>query len=165
MTVTQEATSTEPLPLSPTVLTSLVQGTATQVNVRAGDHAFTIDEPAGLGGTDLGANPVEHLLAALGSCQVITYQVWAEKLGLRLDAVDISLVGDLDLRGFFGTDDGVRPGFGSIALEVQLTGPEPTDRYDELVREVELHCPVLDNLIRPVPVTTTVTTHQSVQQA
>lgn len=159
MTVTQEATSTEPLPFSPTVRTSLVRGTATQVSVSAGEHAFTIDEPAGLGGTDVAANPVEHLLAALGSCQVITYQVWAEKLGVRLDGVDISLVGELDLRGFFGTQDGVRPGFESIAVEVQLTGPEPTHRYDELVREVELHCPVLDNLNRPVPVTTTVTTH------
>ncbi len=164
MTITQEATSTEPQTISPAVRTTLVQGTATQVSVSAGEHAFTIDEPAGLGGTDLGANPIEHLLAALGSCQVITYQVWAEKLGLRLDAVDISLVGDLDLRGFFGLQDGVRPGFGSIEIEVQLTGPETTDRYDELVREVELHCPVLDNLSRPVPVTTTVTTRPSTTQ-
>ena len=159
MTVTQEATSAEPMPYSPAVRTTLVPGTATQVNVRAGDHAFTIDEPDGLGGTDLGANPVEHLLAALGACQVISYQVWAEKLGVRLDAVDISLTGDLDLRGFFGAQDGVRPGFHAITVDVQLTGPESTERYDELVREVDLHCPVLDNLSRPVPVTTTVTTH------
>ncbi len=165
MTVTQEAISTEPLPYSPTVRTTLVPGTATQVSVRAGDHAFTIDEPAGLGGTDLGANPVEHLLAALGACQVISYQVWAEKLGVRLDAVDVSLVGDLDLRGFFGTSDEVRPGFGSITVDVQLTGPEPTHRYDELVREVDLHCPVLDNLSQPVPVTTKVTTHPAAAQA
>lgn len=159
MTVTDTATSTKPLPISPQVRTSLVAGTATQVSARAGKHTFTIDEPEDLGGADTGANPVEHLLAALGSCQVITYQVWADKLGLRLDEVDITLAGDIDLRGFFGLDADVRPGFNSIQVEVRLSGPEPADRYDELVRVVERHCPVLDNLSTPVPVTTTIITN------
>lgn len=158
MTVADIATSTDRLPISPQVRTSLVKGTATQVSVRAGGHVFTIDEPEDLGGADAGANPIEHLLAALGSCQVITYQVWADKLDLRLDEVDITLTGEVDLRGFFGLDAGVRPGFGSIEVEVRLSGPEPAYRYDELVRQVERHCPVLDNLSTPVPVTTTIIT-------
>ena len=95
--------------IRPEVRTSLARGTATQVDVRAGAHTFTIDEPASLGGTDLGANPVEHLLAALGACQVITFQVWAQKLGLQVDSIGVGLAGDLDLRGFFGLADGVRP--------------------------------------------------------
>jgi uncharacterized OsmC-like protein len=45
------------------------------VRVHASSHIFTIDEPESLGGTDNGANPVEHLLASLGACQVITFQV------------------------------------------------------------------------------------------
>ena len=94
-------TETTPRHLTPRVRAQLVTGT--QVHVTAGSHEFTIDEPAGLGGTDLGANPVEHLLAALGACQVITFQVWAGTLGLRLDSVDVQLSGHLDLRGFFGT--------------------------------------------------------------
>lgn len=159
MTITDAVTSTKPLPISPEVRTSLVVGTATQVSVHAGKHTFTIDEPADLGGADTGANPVEHLLAALGSCQVISYQVWADKLGLRLDEVDITVAGDLDLRGFFGLDADVRPGFNSIQVEVRLSGPELADRYAELVREVERHCPVLDNLSAPVPVTTTIITN------
>lgn len=156
MTAVDTATATEPQPLRPEVQVSLVPGTATEVRVRAGDHAFTIDEPPTLGGTDLGANPVEHLLAALGSCQVITYQVWAGKLGLPLDSVDVSLVGDIDLRGFFGLHPDVRPGFSGVEVEVRLTGPEPAERYQELVEHVERHCPVLDNLGNSVPVKATV---------
>lgn len=147
-----------PQRIRPGVRTSLVPGTATQVSVRAGQHAFTIDEPPALGGTDVGANPVEHLLAALGACQVITFGVWAQKLGIQLDSVDVDLNGDLDLRGFFGVDPDVRPGFESIDVEVRLSGPEPQERYDELVSAVERYCPVLDSLGNTVPVKATVVT-------
>lgn len=136
----------------PEVTTRLRPGTATEVKVEAGAHAFTIDEPASLGGTDLGANPVDHLLAALGACNVITYQVWAAKLGIRLDGVDIELAGDLDIRGFLGLDPDVRPGFQGIEVRVTLRGPETRERYAALQDTVEAHCPVLDNLTRGVPV-------------
>ena len=158
MTIVETTAADEAQPIHPQVTATLVPGTATQVSVRAGDHSFTVDEPESLGGTDVGANPVEHLLAALGSCQVISYQVWAEKLGLRLDEVDVSLGGDLDLRGFFGLNPDVRPGFASIDAQVRLAGPESAERYAELYEAVEQHCPVLDNLGNAVPVTTTITT-------
>lgn len=141
--------------LQASVTAALNPGTATQVSVQARDHAFTIDEPADLGGTDTGANPVEHLLAALGSCQIITYQVWAEKLGLQLDTVEVELTGDIDLRGFFGLAKGVRPGFQSIQVQATITGPESQADYDRLIATVEKHCPVLDNLAAAVPVKAT----------
>lgn len=157
MTATYETTTatTEAQLIRPEVRTTLVADTATEVRVQASSHAFTIDEPARLGGTDKGANPVEHLLAALGSCQVITFQVWAQKLGIQLDGVDIALTGEIDLRGFFGLADGVRPGFQSIDVSVQLSGPEAPERYEELTQAVEEHCPVLDGLGHAVPVRTT----------
>lgn len=128
----------------------LVSGTAVRIDAR--DHAFTIDEPHELGGTDSGANPIEHLLAALGACQVITYQVWAGKLGIAVDDIDVNLTGEIDLRGFFGTAEDVRPGFDGITVHTTLTGPESAERYRQLVDTVERHCPVLDNLLNIVPV-------------
>ena len=44
------------------------------VNVGSG-HKFTVDEPEAIGGGNVAANPAEYALAALGSCQAITYQV------------------------------------------------------------------------------------------
>ncbi|WP_137120843.1 OsmC family protein [Segeticoccus rhizosphaerae] len=159
MTTTTTTTTThEPQLIHPEVLASHVSGTPTEVSVRAGRHAFTIDEPSTLGGTDLGANPVEHLLAALGSCQVITFQVWAAQLGITVDDVDVTLTGELDLRGFLGLDDEVRPGFSSVDVSVQLTGPESPERYQELIDAVEKHCPVLDSLAGTVPVRSTYAT-------
>lgn len=162
MTTTVETTATaaetsDESVIRPEVQTSLVAGTTTNVSVQARQHGFTIDEPADLGGTDLGPNPVETLLAALGACQVISFRVWAEKLGLTFDTLEIDLAGDTDLRGFFGLADGVRPGFKSIDVNVRLHGTESDEQYAQLVEIAEQHCPVLDNLTSPVPVRATFT--------
>lgn len=140
--------------ITPKVTTQHEPGTATTVKVQAGPHAFVIDEPETLGGANEGANPVEHLLASLATCQVITYQVWAAKLGIALDTIEVDAHGDLDIRGFFGVDDSVPAGFNTISTTVRITGPEPTERYVELSRAVESHCPVGDTLTRGVAITT-----------
>lgn len=125
----------------------------TEVTVQVGSgHRFRVDEPPALGGSNVAANPVEYALASLGSCQAITYRVWAAQLGIRLDTVNVEIDGDIDLRGFFGIDDKVRPGFGAVRIKVALGGPEPAARYQELAAAVDAHCPVLDLFRNPVPV-------------
>ena len=115
-------------------------------------HRLVIDEPAGLGGTDTGPNPVELVLAALGTCQAITYRIWAALMGIRLDDVRFETEGDLDIAGLLGLRDGVRAGFGGIRHRVVLVGPETEERYRELMTAVDAHCPVLDIVANPVPV-------------
>ena len=149
MTATADATTL----LEVTTQGSLVTGT--EVAITSRQFSYTIDEPPALGGTDKGANPVEHLLAALASCTVISYQVWADKLGLKVDTIDVDLRGDLDLAGFLGTDESVRPGFQGIELGITVSGPESEAQYRRLEQAVAAHCPVLDNLTNGVPVTTT----------
>lgn len=125
----------------------------TEVKVRVGSgHSFTVDEPAALGGGDTAPNPVEYALASLGSCQAISYRVWAARLGVKLDRVEVEIEGDIDLRGFLGVDDQVRPGFNAVRMRVRLTGPESAARYKELAAAVDAHCPVLDVFRNSVPV-------------
>ena len=124
----------------------------TEVDLRSRGHIVKVDEPPTLGGQDLGANPVEHALIALASCQAITYRFWAAKLGIELDGLEVTAEGDLDVRGFFGFDDGVRPGFTSVRLQITPTGPESAERYQELADAVDAHCPVLDLFSNATPV-------------
>ncbi len=141
-------------------LTFTVQGEgfgSVASNIRAGKHTFTVDEPAALGGDDLAASPVEYALGALISCQVVVYRLYAEQLGIQVDDVKIVADGHLDVRGLFGIDKSIRPGFTSVDLDVQISGPESPQRYDELRQAVDAHCPVLDLFANPVPVTTAVT--------
>jgi len=127
----------------------------TEVALRTGRHSITVDEPGMLGGDDSGASPVNHALVALASCQAITYRFWAEQLGIELDDVEVKVEADLDLRGFFGLDDSVRSGFGDVRVRVTPRGPESAERYEELARAVDEHCPVLDLFANPTAVSTT----------
>jgi uncharacterized OsmC-like protein len=128
----------------------LVEGVHAEVDAR--HHHLDLDEPAALGGTDAGPNPVETILAALGACQAITYRVWATMLGVRLDDVRFHTEGEIDLAGFLGLRDDVRPGLTGVSHRVTLVGPESDERYRELVATVDRHCPVLDIVAHGVPV-------------
>jgi organic hydroperoxide reductase OsmC/OhrA len=59
----------------------LQEGLRSEAVMRA--HRVVVDEPAALGGGDAGPNPVELILAALGTCQEITYRAYATALGIR----------------------------------------------------------------------------------
>jgi uncharacterized OsmC-like protein len=131
-------------------------GVATDIQIRT--HEVQVDEPPALGGVDSAPNPVETALAGLLSCQVVTYRFWAAKLDIPLDDVRVETEGDLDVRGFLGLRDGVRPGLGAVRVKVRLTGPASPEQYRELHAAVDEHCPVLDLFTNPTPVSTELVT-------
>lgn len=111
-----------------------------------------VDEPPELGGADVAANPVELLLVALGACQEIMYSAYASVMGVQLDGVKVNLRGYLDLRGLFGMDAAVPPGYQKIVFETELESQADTETLMKLVQTVESHCPVMDTLVRAIEV-------------
>lgn len=126
---------------------------AVATRVRAGRHEFIVDEPAGLAGDDAGASPVEVALGALLGCQSVVYRLYAQRLGLTIDRLELHAEGDLDVRGLFGADD-VRPGFRGIRIVVDIDGPDERERYEDLRRVVDAHCPVHDLFSNATPIET-----------
>lgn len=114
-------------------------------------HRLEIDEPKEIGGTDKGPNPVELLLVALGGCQEIVLQFYAEKLGVKVKSVESTVEGNLDLGGFLGTP-GVRPGFQNVKAITKLKAEGDPEKIKQLVKIAEERCPVLDILKNGVPV-------------
>jgi putative redox protein len=117
-----------------------------------GKFKFTIDEPAGFGGTDTAANPAEVLLGALGASIEVTCRVYAEYLGIPLRRVSVKLAGNLDICGFFDTDPAVRSGFDRIEAKVQIDSPASAADIARLLAKVERCCPVLETLRNGTPV-------------
>ncbi len=108
-------------------------------------HKMDIDEPKYLGGADKGPSPIELLLAALGSCQIITLAFFAKRLDVKLKTVETVVEGYLDPRGFMGVS-GVRPGFQKIRISTKIQAEGPSEKIKELVKIAEERCPVNDNI-------------------
>ena len=140
-----------------------VEGLRSETKIR--QFSLTIDEPPNLGGTDTGPNPVELVLAALGTCQEITYRAYATALGIPLESVSVNLEGSLDLRGFFAVKDGVRSGFNDVRGVVNLKSSASAADLAKLKDVVDAHCPVLDILREPVPVDLRLETERTIQAA
>ena len=141
--------SEEPAIREFTANTELVEGYLTKAQIR--QFTLEIDEKPGLGGTDKGPNPLEIVLAALGTCQEIVYVMYAAAMGIPLDSVKINVKGHIDARGFFNIAH-IPAGFTDIDYEVDIKSPADPDKIKELSRIVNAHCPVLDTLQRPIEV-------------
>ena len=142
-TPTTQPQSTEPEIASIAVSGAWQAGTHTRVQAR--EFTLDVDEPPALGGSDVGANPIEYVLAGLSGCLGVVVQVVAAELGLSVTGFESHARGDLDLRGFRGTAD-VSPHFQTVDLQVHLTTTATPAEVDELRRQVTARCPVL-NLI------------------
>lgn len=120
-----------------------------RVVTRARQFELVIDEPASLGGTDTGMNPVEALLASLGACQSIVARVYAPKFDVVLEDFRVDVEGDLDLDGFFNRSD-VRPGYSDIRYTFFIKTSSPTEKVEAFVEFLESKCPVGDSIAAPV---------------
>ncbi len=66
-------------------------GRGFEQEIQAGEHLWLADEPVALGGGDLGPNPYDLLLGALGACTSMTLRMYARHKGLDLEHVAVTL--------------------------------------------------------------------------
>jgi uncharacterized OsmC-like protein len=118
------------------------------------EFVVTSDEPEGLLGGRAGPNPVEYVLAALGSCLAIGYSAHGAAMGIEIHEMTFELEGDIDLRGFLGIDDDVRGGYDEIRCTMHLDADGPAEKIEELRQVGEQISPVLDIVQNEVDVQT-----------
>lgn len=118
---------------------------------------FTLegDEPPVLLGSNRAPNAVEAVLHAIASCLGVGFVYNAAAQGIRVESLDFDLEGDLDLHGFLGLSDEVRPGYQGIRVRYRVKADAPREKIEELCAHVQRTSPVLDIVRNPVPVTVT----------
>lgn len=110
------------------------------------------DEPPVLLGSNAGPNAVELVLAGLASCLAVGFAYNAAARGIRVEELSFHLDGDIDLHGFLGLSEKVRPGCQNIRVVCRVKSDAPHEKLVELCEHVQNTSPVLDIIRNPVAV-------------
>lgn len=109
------------------------------------------DQPGPLLGTDEAPSAIAMLLHALASSLSASLIYHAAARGVTVDKLSIRLEGDVDLHGFLGLSQEVRPGFQDVRVEVDVLSDAPRAELEELVRYAQRVSPVVDTLRNRIP--------------
>lgn len=132
------------------VESELVEAFRSHVKVR--DFDVIVDQPANMESTDQGPRPSEYVLAALAACHEVTYRLYADAMGIALESVAVSVTGTSDAKGFFSLDEETPAGFSEITGTIAIVSDASDGDIERLRQAVNRHCPVLNDLRRPVSV-------------
>jgi putative redox protein len=117
-----------------------------RVDVTAGIHSFTVDEPLAAGGTGTGPTPYDLLSAALGACTSMTLQIVAKREAIPLEGLELTIGNDrmhakdcadcLTTAGYLHRFD----------VKMKFIGAGLTDAHKLRLAEVAKRCPVYRTL-------------------
>ena len=116
---------------------------------------FRAGEPELMGGKDEGANPVEILLSALSACMTTTVAYYAALNGDKIDKMESTYEGDLNLQGLLGLAENVRPGYQKIRVNFKIKSSAPAEHFDKYYH----FSPVYDVVSKSVPVDVKIETY------
>jgi putative redox protein len=115
---------------------------AYQVDLHAGRHQLTADEPIPGGGTDAGPSPFGLLLSALAACTATTLRMYADRNGWELASIEVDVRYDV-------RDDG--------RAEINRTVTVPVDlalEHRQRLAEIAERTPVTLALRAGTPIST-----------
>lgn len=122
------------------------------------------DEPLALGGTDAAIDPMELLLAAMGSCLAIGWAKQSEMRKIELRHLRITVEATYDLRGYLELDATIRPGFLTITYNVDVDTDADKVTLAEIKQAAENTSALFDNILNSTPVRGLVTRGVAVSQ-
>jgi len=117
-----------------------------QAVTRARSFTLETDEPAALGGRDQHIDPMELLLASLGTCLTIGWVTHANAQGVDFRDLKVRVSAPFDLRGYLGIDKGVRPGFGELSYTIEVDTDADAAILERIRTAAERHSPIFDNI-------------------
>jgi uncharacterized OsmC-like protein len=119
-------------------------------SVDIGRAVYQAEAHKGVGGAGAGACSGDLLLGALAACAQITCQMVAAAMGIPTERIEVTVEGDMDLRGTLGISKDVPVGFEGIRLHFDVVAPQATPEQVKSLREkTEQYCVVMQTLLHP----------------
>lgn len=131
-------------------------GTPVACSVDIGRALYEAQAHVGVGGSGTAACSGDLLLGALAACAQITCQMVAAAMGIKTERIEVTINGDLDLRGTLGIAKDVPVGFDQIRVRFDVAAPHATPEQLQTLREkTEQYCVVMQTLLYPPKLLTT----------
>jgi uncharacterized OsmC-like protein len=115
-------------------------------------YAIEGDHPSVLCGADNGVTPIEMLLAGLSACITAGIGNIASIRQIKLESVEATVEGDINLNGILGLDKSIRNGFSGIRATFRIKGDAPAAQLEEIVQQSVARSAVFDVMTNGVPV-------------
>lgn len=134
------------------VIVSADRSSGLAATVKMGNQSVIIDESGTLTGEDTGPAPMDYIMSALGSCTVITLQMYAQRKNWPLERAEVTM----QQRPLTDTESALESGNKRtlISKTLQLTGDLSPDQMTRL-KEISSRCPIQRTLEAGLVIQTT----------
>ena len=114
-----------------------------------GEWKINCDLPETAGGANTGPTPGVLGRAALGSCLAIGYMLWASRLDVPIDSIEVEVQTDSDDGVLFGTSD-AHAGYSEVRYCVRVCSNATEEELIKVFDEGDRHSPYLDTFSRGI---------------
>ncbi|HEX8892418.1 MAG TPA: OsmC family protein [Terriglobales bacterium] len=125
-------------------------------NISVSPHLLQADEPRDCGGNDVGPNPYELLLSALGACTSMTLRMYAERKQWPLQGVQVRLAHSKIYAEDCVACDPYQAMLDQIDAEISLIS-DLSEHQRQRLMEIADRCPVHRTLVSEMQIRTTLT--------
>lgn len=127
-----------------------------QCKVYCRNHSWEVGQPASFDVQDVAPSAVEYVLGALGACLAMGFQVHASRRSIHVEALEISLSGQIDnILVFLGVEQDGHSGFKTITGTLYVRADADEDLLQELWQHTLAVSPVMNTLVRPASIDVT----------
>ena len=111
------------------------------------EHRMQYDFPNRLSGKDRGPTVCEVCMGSLAACLTQTIVAHASSRGIMIDSINVDVEGDVDLRGFTGISNDVRPGAQQFRVNINIKSNTASKEQINELREIgKRFSPAFDTL-------------------
>lgn len=100
--------------------------------------------PLKAGGEETAPTPGMLGRGALASCLVVGISMWAARLGVPIDSLEVEVQADFDARGELGVGENIPPGYQQVRYLISIDSPASEKALAELLETAERHSPYVD---------------------